>query len=86
MTNLRVLLVDDQALVRRGFRLILETAGDIIVVGEAADGHAALQAVQRHDPDVVLMDIRMPHLDGIAATRRLAGHGHPRPPVHVLTT
>ena len=86
MTNLRVLLVDDQALVRRGFRLILETAGDIIVVGEAADGQAALHAVERHDPDVVLMDIRMPHLDGIAATRRLAGRGQPRPRVLVLTT
>jgi DNA-binding NarL/FixJ family response regulator len=86
MTRLRVLLVDDHALVRRGFRLILETAGDITVVGEAADGQAALHAVERHDPDVVLMDIRMPNLDGIAATRRLAGRGQTRPRILVLTT
>jgi DNA-binding NarL/FixJ family response regulator len=86
MTGVRVLLVDDQALVRRGFRLILEAAGDITVVGEAADGQAALDAVEHHDPDVVLMDIRMPTLDGIAATRRLAGRGQPRPRVLVLTT
>jgi DNA-binding NarL/FixJ family response regulator len=86
MTNVRVLLVDDQALVRRGFRLILESAGDITVVGEATDGQAALQEVQRHDPDVVLMDIRMPRLDGISATRRLAGHGQARPRILVLTT
>jgi len=86
MTGVRVLLVDDQALVRRGFRLILEAAGDITVVGEAADGQAALDAVEHHDPDVVLMDIRMPALDGIAATRRLAGRGQPRPRVLVLTT
>jgi DNA-binding NarL/FixJ family response regulator len=86
MTGVRVLLVDDQALVRRGFRLILEAAGDITVVGEAADGQAALHAAEQHDPDVVLMDIRMPNPDGIAATRRLASHGQPRPRVLVLTT
>src|SRR5204862_6293469 len=82
----RVLLVDDQALVRRGFRLILEAAPDIVVVGEAADGRAALEEVGRLDPDVVLMDIRMPNLDGLAATRRLAGHGRSRPRVLILTT
>jgi len=86
MVNIRVLLVDDQALVRRGFRLILEAAADITVVGEAADGQAALDAIERHDPDVVLMDIRMPTLDGIAATRQLAARGRPQPRVLVLTT
>ena len=56
------------------------------MVGEAADGQEALDAAEQHDPDVVLMDIRMPNLDGIAATRRLAGRGRPRPRVLVLTT
>ncbi len=84
MAGVSVLLVDDQALVRRGFRLILEAAGDIAVVGEAADGRAALDAVERLDPDVVLMDIRMPTMDGLAATRRLARRQRPR--VLVLTT
>ncbi|HZM82705.1 MAG TPA: response regulator transcription factor [Candidatus Limnocylindrales bacterium] len=86
MAPIRVLLVDDQALVRRGLRLILEAADDVTVVGEAADGQAALDAVERHDPDVVLMDIRMPTLDGITATRRLAARGRPQPRVLVLTT
>ncbi len=84
--TVRVLLVDDQALVRRGFRLILEASDDVTVVGEAADGLAALDAVQRLDPDVVLMDIRMPTLDGLAATRRLLGPGRSRPRILVLTT
>jgi len=81
----RVLLVDDDALVRAGLRMILSAADDLEVVAEVADGRDAVVAVQRHRPDVVLMDIRMPEVDGIAATalvRRL-----PNPPqVIVLTT
>ena len=63
-----VLLVDDEALVRAGLRMILETADDLTVVGDAEDGRAAIEAVGRDRPDVVLMDIRMPRLDGLAAT------------------
>lgn len=72
---LRVVVVDDQALVRAGLRLILEADEQIQVVGEAADGDEAVRAVQRLDPDVVLMDVRMPGLDGIEATRRIAASG-----------
>jgi DNA-binding NarL/FixJ family response regulator len=71
--NIRVLIVDDQALVRAGFRMILATQPDIEVIGEAADGNEAVRIAQLQHPDVVLMDIRMPALDGIAATRILAG-------------
>jgi DNA-binding NarL/FixJ family response regulator len=63
-----VLLVDDEALVRAGLRMILETADDLTVVGETGDGRAAIEEVRRYRPDVVLMDIRMPRLDGLAAT------------------
>ena len=69
--RLRILIVDDQALVRAGFRMILEAEPDFEVVGEAADGRDAVDEVQRLRPDVVLMDVRMPGVDGIAATRRL---------------
>jgi DNA-binding NarL/FixJ family response regulator len=80
-----VLLVDDEALVRAGLRMILETAADLTVVGDAGDGHAAVDAVTRLRPDVVLMDLRMPHLDGIAATTAVRALADP-PAVVVLTT
>jgi DNA-binding NarL/FixJ family response regulator len=71
----RVLIADDQALVRGGFRMILAAEPDIEVVAEAPDGRAAVSAVLAHAPDVTLMDIRMPELDGLAATREIARAG-----------
>jgi DNA-binding NarL/FixJ family response regulator len=90
---LRILIADDQRLVRAGFRLILEAQPDIDVVGEAADGLTAVDLATRHRPDVILMDIRMPRLDGLEATRRLidppsdvaARPGDP-PRIVILTT
>ena len=85
--SIRVLIVDDQALVRAGFRMILESERGIEIVGEASDGLEALEAVREHSPDVVLMDIRMPNLDGLEATRRLVGDGNSSGPrVLMLTT
>jgi len=81
----RVLLVDDDALVRAGLRMMLSAAEDIAVVGEASDGAEAVTATHAHHPDVVLMDIRMPEVDGITATARLRALADP-PQVIVLTT
>jgi DNA-binding NarL/FixJ family response regulator len=83
---IRVLIADDQALVRAGFHAILETDGDIEVVGEAADGDEAVERAAELRPDVVLMDIRMPGLDGIEATRRVLATGADSPRVLMLTT
>jgi DNA-binding NarL/FixJ family response regulator len=82
---IRVLIADDQDLVREGLRMILEAEPDIEVVGEASDGKQALERARHFDPDVMLMDIRMPELDGIEATGRLAKSGL-RARVLVLTT
>lgn len=85
--SISVLIADDQPLVRAGFRVILESEPDISVVGEAGDGDEAVRSALELLPDVVCMDIRMPRLDGIEATRRLAGPGVERPvKVLVLTT
>jgi len=70
---IRVLLADDQVLVRAGFRLLLESAGDITVVAEAANGGVAVALTREHAPDVVLMDINMPEVDGVTATHLIAG-------------
>jgi DNA-binding NarL/FixJ family response regulator len=73
--TIRVVLADDQALLRKGFRMILEAEDDIAVIGEAADGEAALRLVELYEPDVVLMDVRMPTLDGIGATLAITASG-----------
>ena len=83
--TIRVLLVDDQELIRVGFRMVLEAEPGITVVGEAADGNAAIAQVAALAPDLVLMDIRMPGLDGIAATETIVRE-HPQTRVLVLTT
>jgi DNA-binding NarL/FixJ family response regulator len=85
--SIRVLIVDDQELVRIGFRLFLETQPELEVVGEAGDGQEAIERVRELRPDVVLMDIRMPTMDGVEATAQLTGGAiEPAPRVLVLTT
>ncbi|WP_156759480.1 response regulator [Microbacterium karelineae] len=85
MSSLRVVVVDDQTLVRQGIRGLLEVSDDVAVVGEATDGAEALEAVERLHPDVVLLDLRMPRMDGIGALEELARRGSDVP-VLVLTT
>ena len=84
--SIGVLIADDQALMRAGFRMVLEVEDDIAVVGEAANGEQAVDSAQRLKPDVVLMDIRMPELDGIAATRQIAAGTTAAARVLILTT
>jgi DNA-binding NarL/FixJ family response regulator len=81
MTPLRVVIADDQPMMRAGFKAVLEATGDIVVVAEAGNGEEAVKAANEHSPDVVLMDIRMPVMDGIEATRQLPKHR-----VLILTT
>jgi DNA-binding NarL/FixJ family response regulator len=84
--SIRILIADDQALFRSGFRMVLEAEDDIEVVGEAATGHQAIDSTRRLKPDVVLMDVRMPELDGIAATREIASEGERAARILILTT
>ena len=86
MASTRILLADDHAVVRRGLKLVLESEPDLEVVGEAADGRQALDLATRLRPDVLLVDIRMPGIDGVEVTRRLAGPGVGDPMAVVVIT
>jgi DNA-binding NarL/FixJ family response regulator len=84
--TIRVAIADDQALVRTGFRMIVESQPDMQIAGEAGDGQSAIDLVKRERPDIVLMDIRMPRIDGIAATRTITGATGSSTRVVILTT
>jgi DNA-binding NarL/FixJ family response regulator len=84
--SIRVVVADDQELVRTGFRVILDSEPDIEVVGEAGNGREAVEAAKQLEPDIILMDIRMPVLDGLAATRRIVTSPDSRPRILILTT
>ncbi len=83
---IRVLIADDQPMVRAGLRMILELEPDLDIVGEAADGNEAVAGAAATEPDVILMDVRMPNLDGLEATRRIVGSREDGPRVLILTT
>jgi DNA-binding NarL/FixJ family response regulator len=85
-TPIRILIADDQPMVRAGLRMILELEPDIDIVGEAADGNEAVAVAAATEPDVILMDVRMPDLDGLEATRRIVGSREDGPRVLILTT
>jgi DNA-binding NarL/FixJ family response regulator len=85
MTKIRVAVIDDQTLIREGLAALLAMLPDLTVVGQAADGREAIKLVAEHTPDVVLMDVRMPGMNGVAATREIH-KGHPNTRIIVLTT